>query len=318
MRAVEDGCFDLVRMLIEKGGADYTILDSDRMSLLNIAGDSSKSPAIFQYLLARGLDPYLPDNFGYFPLHDACLDSNFTTYIVNSGLDFYRGCAQDVFKGLLSMALETRDALRLLVRRIPAELLPALVNVWPPRYVSPLCNAARRGDLRSVEILLAHGADLEFEGCDAGTALMAACMAGHVHIVKYLVRAGAKVCYQRGGVGDSGAGDDDGKKEAVVFRSALVAARKFSAITDWLLVRRWTDQNCLTQSADVSQEQDVADDAVARIGPWAGVITVELELSGVGSRYGIAWRESMVDYLQRKDALRRSLLGEIVYPSRWH
>jgi hypothetical protein len=295
MRAVEDGLLDFVKLLVD-AGADTTLCDADRMSLLNIAGDASRSPAVFQYLLQLGIDPYRPDNFGYYPLHDAILDTNFTAYIVNSHLDFYRACAHDVFKGLLAMALETRGILPMLIRRIPAEFLPdALINVWPARYVSPLCNAARRGNVEALKILVRYGADLEFEGCDDGTALMSASRAGHLQAVEYLVRAGARISYIK-----------DGK-----MRSALLSGERFSIVTRWLLVGRWTEQRQI-----VLRENN--NDNKVNHKPWSGIVTVEMELYGAGNQHGQLWKETMFEYLERMHILRLELRGKVIHPVRWH
>lgn len=295
MRAVEEGQLELVKFLVEKG-ADTSVRDSDGMSLTNISGDSSRSPAVFQYLLGLGLDPYSADRAGYYPIHDAILDPSFTTYIVNSGLDFYRACGKDVFRGLLTMAVEIRGVLPRLIRRIPKECLPFLINIYPARHNSPLCNAARRGNLEALKYLIEYGADVEFEGCEDGTAIMAACRAGHLDIVRCLVRAGCQLSYVQ-----------DGE-----MKSAVLAGAKFQSIMRWLLVDRWVDQRRLRPMGD----QD--DDEGVDIKSWAGVVTVELELSGVATQFGHTWLESMEDFLRRLATLRRSLRGQVVHPTRWH
>ncbi|KAK9418337.1 putative Ankyrin repeat-containing domain protein [Seiridium unicorne] len=277
MRAVDEGWLDCVKLLVD-AGADQSLYDSDQMSLLNIAGDSSRAPAVFQYLVQLGFDAYRPDNYGFFPLHDAMLDTNFTSYIVNSGLDFYRACGKDVFKGLLSMALECRGILPMIIRRIPSEFLPdALINIWPARYVSPLCNAARRGNIEALKILIRYGADLEFEGCDDGTALMSACRAGHLSTIAHLVRAGANISYVK-----------DGK-----VRNALLAGKRFDVVVNWLLVGRWTDQKQIG-----ARSEDEGNDSSFK--PWAGIMVAEMELNGVGNQYGHAWKESMLEHTADK------------------
>jgi hypothetical protein len=184
----------------------------------------------------------------------------------------------------------------LLIRRIPAQFLPdPLINVWPARYVSPLCNAARRGNLEALEILIQYGADLELEGCDEGTALMSACHAGHMQTITHLVRAGAKLSYAKGGK----------------FRSALLAGKKFDVVLKWLLVGRWTEQGQIV--AHSSSEVNDSD-----IKPWAGVVVAAVTLTGVGRQYGIAWEETTIDYLRRLHELRLDLRGEVVEPSSWH
>ncbi|KAH6659070.1 ankyrin repeat-containing domain protein [Truncatella angustata] len=295
MLAVEEGLLDIAKALIE-AGADTSVCNANRMSLLNIAGDWSENPAIFQYLLGFGLDPYKTDSFDCFPLHDAISNPDLTTYVVNSDVDFYRACEHDVPRNLLSSALEHRGILPRLMRRIPPQFLPdRLINVRPAQYQSPLCHAARRGGIENVKILIQYGADLEFEGCDEGTAVMAASRAGHLEVVQYLVRAGATVCYFKNGI----------------IRSALTEGKRFDAVVQWLLVGRWMDQPQIPLHADESTT-----DSNTRL--WTGVVMAEMELTGVSNQYGHAWDETMLGYLQRLNELRLDLRGKVVHSVRWH
>jgi len=56
---------------------------------------------------------------------------------------------------------------------------------------APLCGAARRGDLRSTRLLLAHGARVDHAGDDGRTPLMLAVMFDHAEVVGVLLEAGA-------------------------------------------------------------------------------------------------------------------------------
>jgi hypothetical protein len=45
-----------------------------------------------------------------------------------------------------------------------------MINVWPARYVSPLCNAIYRNELPAIDGLVKHGAKIDMEGAGEGSA----------------------------------------------------------------------------------------------------------------------------------------------------
>jgi hypothetical protein len=81
-----------------------------------------------------------------------------------------------------------------------------------------------------VELLLNAGADINFHGCDEGTALTLACAANRFEIVKFLVRKSAAWSYT----------DETGQ-----IISCYQRAARYEHIQRWLLVDRWTDQKML-------------------------------------------------------------------------
>jgi ankyrin repeat protein len=58
---------------------------------------------------------------------------------------------------------------------------------------TPLIVAARKGDLETVRLLVARGADVNVAARGDGNPLIMAAMAGHLPVVRYLVEQGAQV-----------------------------------------------------------------------------------------------------------------------------
>lgn len=76
-----------------------------------------------------------------------------------------------------------------------------------------------------IQILLDARAQLETEGGEYSTSLMAACAACRLSAVRLLVSKGARTSYVRDGVAFN----------------VLLAVKSFPAITQWLLVGRYTE-----------------------------------------------------------------------------
>lgn len=113
---------------------------------------------------------------------------------------------------------------RMLLLRIPKCSRVPLLN-HRDRFGSPLYTAIIGSLIETIELLLDSGAELELEGSDHGTPLMAACAAGRLAAVKFLIARGARTSYSK-----------DGK-----FHSAFSAARFQPEIRGWLLVGRFTE-----------------------------------------------------------------------------
>ena len=70
---------------------------------------------------------------------------------------------------------------------------PVAVNVADSRGYTPLTLAAYHGELESVKMLLAAGADVHAKDRTGRTALMGAAFKGHVEIARLLLARGARV-----------------------------------------------------------------------------------------------------------------------------
>ncbi|XDG08303.1 hypothetical protein ABKA04_007918 [Annulohypoxylon sp. FPYF3050] len=139
-----------------------------------------------------------------------------------------------------------------------------------------------------MENLLILGADLEFEGCPDGTALMAACYAGILESVVFLVRRGAALSY-------------DGRNG---FRTALDVNKTPKRILQWLLVTRFTDQAKINETPD---DGSCAEPLVLR--SWSGVTKAELVIAGSLERR--TWQSSK-DYWIFLVAVKKVWRGRVV------
>lgn len=154
-----------------------------------------------------------------------------TTFLLNSELDpdaFHSGKYNVLTAATVNPNFPPK-MLRVLLRRLPNGLLPTLLAhrslvEGTPLYTACI-SAPRSSQNERIQILLDAGADIEHEGGDHGTALMGACAAGRLSVVKLLVMKGANICYL---------------KEGEVY-SAFQKAKYFPEIRQWLLVGRYTD-----------------------------------------------------------------------------
>ncbi|KAF5965768.1 hypothetical protein FBULB1_12048, partial [Fusarium bulbicola] len=118
-------------------------------------------------------------------------------------------------------------------RRFSHSTLRRWMNLEPNRGWSPLCRAASLDLIEEMENCLSIGADIDFEGCSWGSALMIASACGRLDVIRHLVRAGAKIDYL-------------GKRGHV---SALSVAES-KVVKSWLLVERFVEQPKLATAAE--------------------------------------------------------------------
>ena len=268
--------------------ADLSTCAINGRSALDRAAEAG--PEVFSYLLTLGCNPYSRDNNGVTPLLHACNRSNIYpalgALICNSDLDFAHCSSR--FGGALNFqafADGTISTLRLFLARVPKEIVARDIN-FSGEFVSPLYRAAVQGALMVLGLLIRRGADLEVEGGGEGTPLMAACAAGRLPAVKYLVRAGAKMFYTK-----------DGKSV-----TAVRAARHFPLVVRWLLAEQYTEQFKVGLApAEITKNHEIRN--------WSGPMTVEVPMLGLHSRkHG----ESSFDLAVQLHKLRRELLGKVV------
>ncbi|KAK4217524.1 hypothetical protein QBC37DRAFT_479716 [Rhypophila decipiens] len=190
----------------------------------------------------------------------------------------------------------------LIVRAYGKECLARVMNLYPAAgELGPLCLAAYHDSVAMMENLISIGADIEFEGCSHGTALMAACDYGRLSAVKFLVRRGARLAYfSRSQV------DGNGTK---MYRSAFQPARQHPGVLQWLLVRRHTEQMKITVGLDRADGSTPSEHTTQGLGYWSGPVPA-------GRRFRLDERrqewESSINWLARVRRMRQDLDGKVV------
>jgi hypothetical protein len=123
--------------------------------------------------------------------------------------------------------------------------------------VTVLIEGAIDDDPNKLDTCIKVGAELETRTDDGDIELLAACRAGGLSSVEYLVRQGAKLgCEHKG-------------RTSNVYRAAYGR----SNVIEWLLVERWTNQSKLASESTNSRE-------LAQCRFWTGVRTVMIPLRG--------------------------------------
>ncbi|KAK8186765.1 ankyrin repeat-containing domain protein [Phyllosticta citribraziliensis] len=158
----------------------------------------------------------------------------------------------------------------------------------PQQKISRLCQASLGKCIDDIDLLLKYGTDIDEEGCPDGSALMAACSAGRIDSVQFLVRRGAKLTYPNG----------------LRFRSALTAAEGHPGIQHWLLVERHTQQFKIKDARAGELEADSRS-----MKPWAGLEEVRIPWKGRFQRYS---EESSFEHFLRLREIRGKLQGQVI------
>ncbi|KAL9638177.1 MAG: hypothetical protein Q9204_001596 [Flavoplaca sp. TL-2023a] len=223
--AASTGCLESLKMLRD-AGADLGLQDQNRFTPLHEATTNDQAQAAI-FLINESADCKLglETNRGFSALGEVLAFA--PSFILNlaPGAEAYEPREGNILSNATSLSTTT---LRRLLRRMPKEMIPGLLNRRHRSLGTPL-NAAivwRQVDVRdNIDLLLDAGADLEVEGSDHGTPLMGACAIGRLPAVKYLIAKGAKTSYVRGGQ---------------VF-SVLTAAKLHPRVVRWLLVDRFME-----------------------------------------------------------------------------
>ncbi|KAK4163823.1 ankyrin repeat-containing domain protein [Cladorrhinum sp. PSN259] len=278
--------FKVIQMLLEHGANPHA-LDEDGMSALAL----SRDPVTFRHLLKLGLDPLQLDCFGQCPATRA-LSRPATRPMVMNELDIRdipplkvsssSLMASAVFLGLLHY-------IRLINKRQNHIGRPSLVDLHTKEGLSPLCFAARYGDVEATRTLLRAGSQIDTEDSAGATALTTACSNGRLEVVKLLMERGASILYM---------------DKTNTPQSALAAAYGFPNIMHWLVVEQFTYRKRL---ADTAVTSDHAEDQPLSLwsGPWAARIPLSMaEREWSGRDFG--------DFSHRNTKLRRKFAGMIV------
>ncbi|KAI8712007.1 NACHT domain-containing protein [Fusarium sp. LHS14.1] len=175
-------------------------------------------------------------------------------------------------------------------RRFGDSVLKRWLNLQPDRGWSPLCRAASRGSIKIMENCMEMGAELDFEGCPLGSALMIASACGRLEAVQLLVRRGAAVSYS-GRIGPIN----------------VVSVARSRKVKSWLLVGRFNDKLRLHESEEASTFH-----ANKPVSNWSGIVQARFRLVGWTARHG---EESTFDYARRLRQIKRMGFTDGIVPA---
>ncbi|KPM44161.1 hypothetical protein AK830_g2367 [Neonectria ditissima] len=286
-RAVMAGHLGIVQLLDSRSRFSLRFMSIAGENLASLARLSDSPVETFKYLISRGVDPRQCDREGDCALGVA-LFSELRYYVVQSCLaapqitpivcklsNPFTGAATDV----------SINFLKRMYLSLPRAEARMLIDTDDLCYGSPLCEVATRNHTQAAELLLSLGANIEQDGSSFGTPLMCAIACGKMDMVKLLVRRGAKLEYI----------DGDG-----TYRSGLVESLPHPEVTKWLLVRRYQDQNKLTNTSFNGE-------AVLKL--WSGKRVLKVALKSWQQR---RWDESTLDFCIRLKKIERGFFGQRV------
>ena len=224
--AAEHDEADVLRTLLE-GGADIQIRDWYGQTILHAAAFSG-AKNVFVSLCNDATTHYLgaEDAYGQTILSEAVRDTSIPmNYLVNLAppAEAYESREDNILTA--ATAYRSTAEVRMLLHRTPTECLRKFLNYRAPLGGTPLSIAAITSKLDTMTLLLEFGAQLEVEGSQHGTPLMAACATGRHAAVKMLVARGARTSYVK-----------DGQ-----IYSAFTAAKYHPKVRRWLLVGRFLE-----------------------------------------------------------------------------
>ena len=293
MLAVMEGQLEMVKLLAKRG-ANMTVKNANGENLIFLAlapNDVHGKPEMFAYLLEMGLDPTQPCDFGLCALQETLMLPEFLPLILHRHLiERLMERCMPLQAGEYAYEADRLEALLDVVdkvrRYMSAEQVSSFLNIQPPGKISLLCRVAASDYESDIENVLKIGADIEHEGCDLGTALMAACAMGAFEAVKFLVRRGARLVYR--------SGDKT--------RSAVALAAPFPDIAKWLVADRFWSQGRLEFAS-------MADAPPQEFRPRSGLGLGMVDLEGERRRIG---EESSIDYAKRLCEIRSYSQGHVV------
>ncbi|KAI9150548.1 putative ankyrin-2 ankyrin [Paramyrothecium foliicola] len=260
------------------------------------------TPATVSFLSRRGVrfrskeKIWIPKIDAYSWFFDA-LDNMPPSFIFNS--DFLRDLVDRLeslswLSSFMWTEIDKKDRhipLRMMRRRLRDQDIKSMFQSYGPDGFSALCSNAAHNLSANVDELLKIGCDIEYESHNDGifTPLMIAASYGRLEVVKLLVRRGARLQYKSGST----------------WMSAVMAARHFPEVIQWILVSRFSEQGKIEGHCD--SETDPLKEGMVR--PWSGP---RLGMYKLFDAAGQGWHESMLQYATRLEKIRRSHRGKVV------
>ncbi|KAI1413183.1 ankyrin repeat-containing domain protein [Hypoxylon sp. FL1857] len=311
MAACEASRIETVKLIIAQGEPQVHTDFYGRNLLALLLFDRSRHPhslAKWRLLIDRGVDPLQSDVNGLNTIHRVLahphqdylkeiLRSNSPLSWITSTewslarLWSLRGASgwRDASGNLTNTTINTITDKYRFVHRYVGSKQPLKISSSVTAGEGSLFHlAASWGLVKALENILTIGADLEQECGKHGTALMISATNGRLDAVKYLVRKGAKLSYERNGIA----------------RSAITAALEHEEVLHWLLVARHTDQLKVTYCETDSHES-------APTHHWSGIHAVPIPLKW-------EWKQSrgetMIDYARRRQDITAGLRGLVIQP----
>ena len=192
MLAARDGHLDMLRILFNSN-ANFTVKDHDGRHALDHATFSVKVETV-SYLMALGQKICWSPRGVCLPLCRS-LDRG-SPELQNFLLDFMPDYAIECSRcGPLLQSIcrfQQVELLRKYTEKLREHGLLNMINRSDETFPPALCLAASLGAITQMQILLEAGADIEISWGYYGTPLGAACLAGRLDAVKYLIERGAK------------------------------------------------------------------------------------------------------------------------------
>ena len=229
MKAASRGFLESIQALIE-GGADLAAQDRKcRTALYSAAKNGYTDLTLFFITNTKGyaLNAEAASGESILSIIARWKNPSYLSFLLNlaPSPDIYEPRKSNILVSVVKTNKPT--LLKLLLRRLPQQLIPTLLAHRALDWGTPLYVAATQPAEKTIDMLLAAGADLELEeGGAHGTPLLGACAAGRLGVVKALVRGGARTSYTT--------------KDGHVF-SALAAAKYHQNVMRWLLVGRFLE-----------------------------------------------------------------------------
>lgn len=265
MIACQSAHFDVVELLWKQGinrhDADY-----DGSTALHLATYGS-SPRVFGRLLELGFDATKKNSAGFTPFDLGMQRESFSAYMHMRGFV----CNVPVLHAMFERdqyapwLYNGRSDLHRLLKKLPNTGFYSPRNLQTNHVAQPLCTATMHGYLPGMKALIIMGVDLELEHPIFGTALAAACLAGNLDSVKFLVRYKLLL-----------------KSESCC---TIRCAHYPRSVLRWLLIERHTEQPKLKISVETEGQEVKA---------WSGVQHIQVPIYGVFVRGN---GQSLVDHV---------------------